>query len=192
MSNRVLIYAIAAPLLFGLPAFRQEPRLTPRTNDTHPILANDSQAPVFALPGIDDKIHKLSEYKDSKLLVVMFICNHCPTSQLYGDRMKKLVQDYKGKGVVFVAINPNDPQAVTLSQLGYRDVTYSVDDMKIRAEYAALQQKHASSRNRQFASDDTHALQSAIEKKWDAGAPFTMVIAPGGKALYQKQGEAAE
>ena len=65
----------------------------------------------------------------------MFICNHCPTSQLYEGRMKKLVDDYQGKGVDFVAINPNDPQAVTLSELGYTDLTDSPQDMKIRADY---------------------------------------------------------
>ena len=52
-----------------------------------------------------------------------------------------------------------------------------------------LQAQHASSRNLQFASDDTYALQAAFDAKWDAGVPFTMVIAPGGKVLYQKQGE---
>ena len=52
-----------------------------------------------------------------------------------------------------------------------------------------LQSQHASSRNLQFASDDTYALQAAFEAKWDGGVPFTMVIAPGGKVLYQGQGE---
>jgi len=46
----------------------------------------------------------------------MFICNHCPTSQLYEGRMKKLVDDYQGKGVAAVAIQPNDPKAVLLSR----------------------------------------------------------------------------
>jgi thiol-disulfide isomerase/thioredoxin len=52
-----------------------------------------------------------------------------------------------------------------------------------------LQQEHAGSRNLQFASDDTYALQAAFDAKWDAGVPFTMVIAPGGKVLFQQQGE---
>ena len=99
----------------------------------HPILATGSPAPDFSLPGIDGKIHKLSEYKSSPLLMVMFICNHCPTSQLYEGRMKKLVADYKGKGVAFVAIQPNDPRAVRLSEMGYTDVGDSFEEMKIRA-----------------------------------------------------------
>jgi hypothetical protein len=136
MVSRVLKHALFfTPLLCMVTAPAQEPRLTPRTNNTHPILAPGSAAPDFALPGIDGKVHTLGEYKDAKILAVMFICNHCPTSQLYEGRMMKLVDDYKPKGVAFVAINPNDPQAVTLSELGYTDLTDSQEDMKIRAAY---------------------------------------------------------
>jgi peroxiredoxin len=52
-----------------------------------------------------------------------------------------------------------------------------------------LQAQHASSRNLQFATDDTYGLQAAFEAKWEGGVPFTMVIAPGGKVLFQQQGE---
>jgi thiol-disulfide isomerase/thioredoxin len=53
----------------------------------------------------------------------------------------------------------------------------------------ALEKQHASSRNLQFASTDTYAMQAAFDAKWDSGVPFTMVIAPGGKVLYQNVGE---
>jgi thiol-disulfide isomerase/thioredoxin len=52
-----------------------------------------------------------------------------------------------------------------------------------------LQAQHASSRNLLFASTDTYAMQAAFDAHWDSGVPFTMVLAPGGKALYQQQGE---
>ena len=354
---------VLAGLLAAAAAMAQEPRLTPHISNEHPILAIGSAAPDFALPGIDGKIHKLSDYQASRLLVVMFICNHCPTSQLYEGRIKNLVADYSGKGVGFVAIQPNDPKAIELSELGYTDVSDSLDEMKIRAAYrhfnfpylydgetqAAAQaygaqatphvfifdqerklryegridnaqreslvkvkdarnaldalladkpvavahtpafgcstkwkskidnqlkemrkieaepvnvemataddlkklrtnptdkillinfwatwcgpcltempaieetfrmfrrrdfdlvtvaanypdekagvlkvlgQQHASSRNLLFASDDTYAMQAAFEPSWEGGVPFTMVIAPGGKVIYQKQGEA--
>lgn len=93
-----------------------------------------AQAPPFALPGVDGKIHKLSEYDDAKVLVIVFTCNHCPTAQAYEKRIKKLVTDFKDKGVALVAISPNDPKAVRLDELGYTDVGDSLRDMQIRAK----------------------------------------------------------
>ena len=353
MSSRKL--ALCATLLF--------PSLTVRAaEDEHPTLAIGSPAPDFSLPGIDGKTHSLSEYKNSRLLAIVFTCNHCPTAQLYETRIKKLVDDFQSKSVAFVAIQPNDPQAIRLSELGYTDVSDSFDEMKIRAEYRhfnfpylddgdtqsvsraygpkatphifvfdqdrklryegrvddsqraslvksqdarnaleallagkavtvahtpafgcstkwkskidsqldelkkaqaepvklemataddlkklrtnptgkvllvnfwatwcgpcltefpdlentfrmfrrrdfdlvtvstnlpdekagvikLLQAQHASNRNLQFATEDTYGLQAAFDPHWEAGVPYTMVIAPGGKVLYQKQGE---
>src|SRR6266704_80702 len=103
------------------------------THRLHQLLG--STAPDFSLPGVDDKIHKLSDYQASPFLMVMFICNHCPTSQLYEGRMQKLVDDYRDKGVASVAIQPNDPSAIRLDELGYTDVSDSLEEMKIRSEY---------------------------------------------------------
>ncbi len=91
-------------------------------------------APDFVLPGVDGKKHKLSDYKKAKALVIVFTCNHCPTAQAYEERIKALAAEYKDKGVTFVAISPNDPQAVRLDELGYTDLGDSLADMKIRAK----------------------------------------------------------
>lgn len=91
-------------------------------------------APDFALPGVDGKIHRLSDYVEAKVLVIVFTCNHCPTAQAYEPRIKKLVTDYKDKGAALVAISPNDPLAVRLDELGYTDVGDTLEDMKIRVE----------------------------------------------------------
>jgi thiol-disulfide isomerase/thioredoxin len=100
-----------------------------------PTLAIGSPAPDFCLPGIDDKTHCLKDYAASKILVIIFTCNHCPTAQLYETRIKQLVSDYKGRGVAFVAIQPNNPQAVRLDELGYTDLSDSFAEMKVRAAY---------------------------------------------------------
>jgi len=115
-----------ALLLVSFVAFADEP---------HPTLAIGSPAPDFSLPGIDGKVHKLSDYSASKILVIVFTCNHCPTAQLYESRIKKLAADYQGKGVELVAIEPNNARAVRLDELGYTDVSDSLEEMKIRAEY---------------------------------------------------------
>jgi len=101
----------------------------------HPILAIGSPAPDFCLPGIDGKDHCLKDYAPAKILVIAFTCNHCPTAQLYEQRIMRLVDDYKDKGVTLVAIEPNNPNAVLLDELGYTDVGDSLEDMKTRAEY---------------------------------------------------------
>jgi len=103
--------------------------------DRHPILAIGSPAPDFCLPGVDGKTHCLKDYATSKILIIAFICNHCPTSQLYETRIKQLAADYRDKGVALVAIQPNNPNAVRLDEMGYTDVGDSFEEMKIRAEY---------------------------------------------------------
>jgi thiol-disulfide isomerase/thioredoxin len=100
-----------------------------------PTLAPGSAAPDFCLPGIDGQMHCLKDYASAKVLVVIFTCDHCPTAQLYETRIKKLVADYRDRGVAFVAINPNNPDAIRLDELGYTDVSDSLDEMKIRAAY---------------------------------------------------------
>jgi thiol-disulfide isomerase/thioredoxin len=101
----------------------------------HPVLAIGSAAPDFCLPGVDGANHCLKEYASSKVLVLAFICNHCPTSQLYETRIKQIAADYKDKGVTVVAIEPNNSDAVRLNEMGYTDVGDSLDEMKIRAEF---------------------------------------------------------
>ena len=98
-----------------------------------PTLKIGAKAPDFDLPGVDGKNWKLSDFDKSKILVVIFTCNHCPTAQYYEERIKKLAADYKDKGVGFVAISPNDPESVRLDEKGYTDLGDSIEEMKIRA-----------------------------------------------------------
>ena len=96
-------------------------------------------APDFELPGVDGRNHPLSEFADSKVLMVVFTCNHCPTAQAYESRIIQLDSEYKDRGVALVAISPNDPLAVRLDELGYTDLGDSLEEMKIRAEQRGFQ-----------------------------------------------------
>jgi peroxiredoxin len=58
--------------------------------------------------GVDDKQHSLSDYKDAKLIVLVFTCNHCPVAKAYEDRLIALQKDYKDKGVQVIAVNVNN------------------------------------------------------------------------------------
>jgi len=102
--------------------------------DGHKTLEIGADAPDFSLPGIDGKTYTLQSFKNTKVLVVVFMCNHCPTSQAYEDRIVKLTSDYAAKGVSVVAINPNNPASLRLDELGYSDVGDSFEDMKVRAK----------------------------------------------------------
>ena len=95
-------------------------------------------APDFDLPGIDGRNHSLHDYADAKLLMVVFTANHCKTAQAYEDRILGLVKDYRDRGVAIVAIAPNDPQAVSLSELVYSDLNDSFEELKIRAQERAF------------------------------------------------------
>jgi thiol-disulfide isomerase/thioredoxin len=100
----------------------------------HKPLEIGQPAPGFALPGVDGRTYKLADFKDAKLLVIVFTCNHCPTAQAYEDRIIELDRDYKDRGVKLVAISPNDPLALRLDELAWTDLTDSLEDMKIRAK----------------------------------------------------------
>ena len=127
MSRRLLCAALFVLPFLALPALSDE--------NGPPPLAIGAAAPEFCLPGIDGQTHCLKEYNASKVLVIAFTCNHCPTAQLYESRIKQLAADYHDRGVALVAIEPNNPNAVRLDEMGYTDVGDSFEDMKTRAAY---------------------------------------------------------
>jgi len=130
MDKRNIICLFLSVLLSGsFLSFHKSNRLY----EDHPTLAIGSAAPDFTLPGVDGKTYSLASFKNARLLVIVFTCNHCPTAQAYEERLIKLTSDYKDKGVSVVAIMPNDPSSITLSELDYTDMGDSFDEMKIRA-----------------------------------------------------------
>ena len=104
-----------------------------------PSMPIGSPAPAFSLPGIDGRTHSLADYASSRVLALVFTCNHCPASQLYEARLAKLYEDYRNRGVAVVAINPNSPKALRLDELSHTDVGESLDDMKTRAAHRHLE-----------------------------------------------------
>jgi peroxiredoxin len=123
------LWRVGALLVLSLAACAEE---------AHPILAIGSPAPNFELPGIDGAVHKLSDYSASPVLVVIFTCNHCPIAQMYERRITQLNADYKDRGVSVVAIEPNDPKAITIDELDSSDISDSLEEMRVRAEYKHL------------------------------------------------------
>ena len=107
-----------------------------KTYPDHPNVARlniGDPAPDFTLPGVDGQTHTLSEYKQADVLAVLFTCNHCPTSQMYEDRVIALVKRYAGKSFQLVAISPNDPGALRPDEVATTPLGDSFAEMKIRA-----------------------------------------------------------
>lgn len=77
--------------------------LTPST-----MLALGTPAPDFNLPSTSGAAVSLSSFKSDKLLMVAFICNHCPFVKHIRSRLAEVGKLYQAKGVGFVAINSND------------------------------------------------------------------------------------
>ncbi|MFZ5829909.1 MAG: redoxin domain-containing protein [Planctomycetota bacterium] len=130
MSRTSPLCTLFAPAILALAALSS----TACAAENPPTLAIGEKAPDFELPGVDGKSYRLGDFSDAKVLVLIFTCNHCPTAQMYEERMKQLVSDYKDKGVAVVAISSNDPLAVRLDELGFTELNDSFDEMKIRAE----------------------------------------------------------
>jgi peroxiredoxin len=77
--------------------------------------ANDIPAPPaigaviddFTLPDAGGKDHSLNALKGKNGSVLIFISVQCPVSNAYNERMEKLAQDYKARGVTVIGINAN-------------------------------------------------------------------------------------
>jgi peroxiredoxin len=108
------------------------------------------QAPNWTdLPGVDDKLHGLSDYKNADLVVMVFTCNHCPYAQAYQDRLIALQKDYKSKGVQIIAVNVNNIPDDRLDKMKQRAASkgfnfpYLYDEtQKIGHDYAATVTPH--------------------------------------------------
>jgi hypothetical protein len=125
---------LGALLLAVSPAAAQDApaKVGPNSPKTLPI---GSKAPDFNLPAVDGKTYSLQDFASSKVLAVVFTCDHCPVAEIYENRIKKLTADYRSRGVAVVAIQPNNPDAVGLEERGHTDLGDSLPEMKIRAAY---------------------------------------------------------
>lgn len=61
----------------------------------------------FTLPDLDNKERSLKSLAGKNGTVLLFIAVQCPVSNAYNERMEKLAQEYKAKGVAVVGINSN-------------------------------------------------------------------------------------
>ena len=72
------------------------------------MLPLGSTAPPFSLTNVDGQVVTLEDFADSRALLVMFICNHCPYVIHVAEQLAVLGNEYMQKGVGVVAVSAND------------------------------------------------------------------------------------
>ena len=65
-------------------------------------------APEFSLLGTDEVHHLLRDFRNCRVFVIVFMCNHCPYVQAVRERINELAADGIEYGVQLVGINSND------------------------------------------------------------------------------------
>jgi len=76
------------------------------------MLPLGSKAPDFDLSDVTTgRRVRLSNFSNKKLLLVMFICRHCPYVQHVIEEIVKLGKDYENSDVGIVAISSNDTKS---------------------------------------------------------------------------------
>ena len=82
----------------------------------------------FKLPDADGAEHSLKSLTGKHGAVIIFVATKCPVSNAYNDRMEKLAQDYKAKGVNVIGINSNntEPAAEVKSHAGEKHLTFTI------------------------------------------------------------------
>jgi peroxiredoxin len=75
------------------------------------MLELGTKAPDFRLPDTEGNLVSLSDFDDAPVLLVVFMCNHCPFVRHILDHLLELAREYQAKGVAVVGINSNDVES---------------------------------------------------------------------------------
>ncbi len=125
--------------------------------------------PVQLEPATTDDLKTLRTNPTRKMMLVSFWATWCGSCVHEFADLEDTYRMYSVRDLAYVTVSTNMP-----------DEKESVLRM--------LKNMHATSRNLLFASDDTAALQAAFDPKWESAVPYTVLLAPDGKVLYQKLG----
>lgn len=82
----------------------------------------------FTLPDADGKEHSLNSLKGKNGSVLIFVATKCPVSNAYNERMEKLAQDYKARGINVIGINSNaaESAAAVKTHAAQNNLTFTI------------------------------------------------------------------
>jgi len=127
--------------------------------------------PVTVLPIGADDLKKLRRNGTNKIMLVNFWATWCAPCIGEFPELQTTYRMYRGRGLEFVTVSANTPEQKA-------------------AVLSFLREYHATSVNRQFATDEADALQAAFDPLTPGALPFTLLLAPNGDVLHQQLGEA--
>jgi len=79
--------------------------------DAIPLLGK--QLGEFSAKDYRGRPHSLSEYSESRVVVLAFLGTECPLAKLYGPRLASISRKYAGKGVTILGVNSNRHDSIT-------------------------------------------------------------------------------
>lgn len=86
------------------------------------------------------------------------------------------------------------PEFITMNRMyrkrDFEFISISADELaKQNKALQFLQKQEASSRNYIFSGDSKYILIEAIDPKWQGALPYTLLVEPGGKIVFSKEGQ---
>ena len=99
-----------------------------RSNDVPAPLAIGATVDEFTLPDVNGQEHTLKSLKGKNGTVLIFIAVQCPVSNAYNDRMERLAEDYKDKGIAVIGINANSSEdaATVKAHAAEKHLTFTI------------------------------------------------------------------
>jgi len=87
----------------------------------------------FSLKGTDGEIYSQNSFDDKKILVIIFMCNHCPYVKAVMERLTAIQSKFENEGVQLAGINSNDP--VTYPEDSFEKMITFFKDYKMNFPY---------------------------------------------------------
>jgi peroxiredoxin len=114
-------------------------------------------------------IKELLQNKSDKLRLINVWATWCGPCVTEFSSFVDINRMYRGRDFEFISVSADNPE----------------NKEKV---LKFLQKKQASNTNYLFSIDDKYKLIEAIDPKWQGALPYTVLVEPGGKIVYAKQG----
>lgn len=114
-------------------------------------------------------IKELIQNKSNKLRLINIWATWCGPCVTEFPEFIEINRMYRGRDFEFVSISADDPA-------------------KKDKALEFLKSKQSSSKNYIFSIDDKYKLIEAVDPNWQGALPYTILVEPGGKIVYARQG----